>query len=153
MQPRQANTILTITRHFLTTASNLPQQHDKTLSFLVVKCSSTSCRISGVRFSRQTLNRSSKALRTASSFSEHQNVHSRCPPPLRARNCLGARILEFSSAQNTKKCTRADPPPFSEHFQVPKRLKHVLALPPPPPSQSPKLPGSTHFGTFKRPKH
>ena len=37
LQPRQANTILTITRHFLTTASNLPQQHDKTLSFLVVK--------------------------------------------------------------------------------------------------------------------
>ena len=50
------------------------------------------------------------------------------PPSLTAQNCLGVRILELSSAQNTKTCTFACPPP------------------------SPKLPGSTHFGTFKRPK-
>ena len=161
-----ANTILTTTRNFLTTASNLPWQHDTTLSVLPLKCSPTSCRASGFQLSRQTLNRSLKALRTASPFSEpkiaweyafwnfqepkipkcalplpprlsetqtawkgpkYQNVYSRLPPPLRDPDCLGVRILELSRAQNTKMCT--------------------------PASKRPRLPGSTHFGTFNGPKY
>ena len=142
MQPRQANTILTITRHFLTTASNLPHQHDKTLIFF-------GCQVLFHElpdFRRPTFRANVEPLfesfsKRASPFSEHQNVHSRCPPPppLRAPNCLGARILELSSAQNTKTCTPARTLPLSEpkiawehafwNFQAPKTLKRVLPLP------------------------
>ena len=66
------------------------------------------------------------------------------PPPLRAQNCLGVRILELSSAQNTKTCTPAASPPLRAqncleyafwNFQAPKTLKRVFPPAPPPPSQ------------------
>ena len=80
------------------------------------------------------------------------------PPPLRAPYCLGARILELSSAQNTKTCTAA--PPLIAQNCLQARILELSSVqniktctPACPPSQRPKLPGSTHFGTFKRPKH
>ena len=95
------------------------------------------------------------------------------PPPLRAQNVYSRLPVSqspklpgsthFESAQNTFYfCRTCTAPPLSKpkiaweyafwNFQAPKTLKRVLP-PAPSPSQSPKLPGSTHFGTFKRPKH
>ena len=147
----------------------------------------------GIRLSRQTLNRSSRALRKALplfrtpkcalplppppalkpkiaweyAFWNFQAPKTlKCalplppPPPLKAQDCLGMRILELSSAQNTKMCTSACPPPLRApvvwrhafyDFRAPKTLKYVL--PPAPPCLRAQDCVTTHFGTFKRPKH
>ena len=149
LQPRQANTILAITRNFLTTASNLPWQHDTALSVLPVQCSSTSCRASGFRLPTFQAN-------VETLFESFVNSL----PLFRTQDCLRVRILELSRAQKNLNAysrlpaSRRSRLPGSTHFGTfkgPKYLNVYSRLP--PPSQRPRLPGSTHFGIFKGPKY
>ena len=147
LQPRQANTILTITRNFLTTASNLPWQHDTALSVLPVQCSSTSCRASGFRLPTFQAN-------VETLFESFVNSL----PLFRTQDCLRVRILELSRAQN-KMCTPASPR-LSEtqiawkhafwNFQGPKIPKCVL--PPPPRLPEIQIAWEHAFWNFQGPK-